>query len=147
MHTSSPAPSLPCHCANLRRAARAVSRYYDAHLAPSGLTVAQYSLLRALSRLEPATAGELGAALALDRTTLVRNLRPLTERHFVAEASEAERRDRRAKPLGLTQDGRDALDVAEPLWRQAQDGVAQALGPDALAALLGGAAALERLTP
>ena len=147
MHTSPPAPASPCHCANLRRAARAVSRYYDAHLAPSGLTVAQYSLLRTLSRLEPATAGELGAALALDRTTLVRNLRPLTERNYVAEAGEAGRRDRRAKPLTLTPAGRDALDVAEPLWRQAQDGVAEALGSDALAALLGGAAALERLAP
>jgi DNA-binding MarR family transcriptional regulator len=147
MHTSSPPPASPCHCANLRRAARAVSRYYDAHLAPSGLTVAQYSLLRALSRLEPATAGELGAALGLDRTTLVRNLRPLTERHFVAEAGETERRDRRAKPLVLTPAGRHALEVAEPLWRHAQHGVAEALGPDALAALLGGAAALERLAP
>ena len=145
MHTSFPPPASPCHCANLRRAARAVSRYYDAHLAPSGLTVAQYSLLRALSRLEPATAGELGAALALDRTTLVRNLRPLTQRNYVTETVEVERRDRRAKPLALTPAGRAALDVAEPLWRQAQHGLAEALGPDALAALLSGPAALERL--
>ena len=147
MHTFTPAPASPCHCANLRRAARAVSRYYDAHLAPSGLTVAQYSLLRALSRLEPATAGELGAALVLDRTTLVRNLRPLTERHFVAEVGAAERRDRRAKPLALTPAGRQALEVADPLWRLAQDGVAEALGPDTLSALLDGATALERLAP
>lgn len=141
--SASPAAS-PCHCANLRRAARAVTRAYDAALAPSGLTVTQYSLLRALLRQQPATAGELGAALGLERTTLVRNLRPLADRGLLAETAA---RDRRAKPLALTPAGRDALDAAEPLWRAAQEQVAATLGQTALTALLAAAAKLEGLAP
>jgi len=153
MHSSSPLPApefpvspaaSPCHCANLRRAARAVTRFYDAALAPSGLTVTQYSLLRTMARLEPATAGDLGPAMALDRTTLVRNLRPLTDRGLIAETAPP---NRRARPLGLTPAGRNALEAAHPLWRAAQQQMAETLGQADLDALLAAAAKLENMGP
>jgi hypothetical protein len=40
---------LSCACANLRRAARVMTRLYDAALRPSGLSVAQFTLLQALN--------------------------------------------------------------------------------------------------
>jgi hypothetical protein len=38
----------PCACTTLRRAARAVTAAYDAALAPSGLRITQFSILRKL---------------------------------------------------------------------------------------------------
>ena len=43
-----------CACITLRRAARAVTAAYDAALAPSGLRITQFSILRRLARLGPA---------------------------------------------------------------------------------------------
>ncbi|EHJ46182.1 transcriptional regulator, MarR family [Solidesulfovibrio carbinoliphilus subsp. oakridgensis] len=129
----------PCHCAKLRRATRAVTRLYDERLAPSGLAVTQYSLLRALSRLEPATAGDLGAAMGLDRTTLVRNLKVLSDRDLVAASPDPA--DGRVRHLRLTEAGRLALAKAEPLWRTAQAELEDRLGRpglDGLAAVLAG---------
>ncbi|WP_300158924.1 MarR family winged helix-turn-helix transcriptional regulator [Solidesulfovibrio sp.] len=133
-------PPSPCHCANLRRAARTLTRRYDAALAPAGLGVAQYSLLRALSRLEPATAGSLGEALDLDRTTLVRNVALLARRGLLAASADAA--DRRVRLLGLTPAGRQTLEAAAPLWEAAQRRLEEDLGPDGRNAL---AAALEAL--
>jgi D-arabinose 1-dehydrogenase-like Zn-dependent alcohol dehydrogenase len=41
----------PCACTTLRRAARAVTAAYDAALAPSGLRITQFFILRRLARL------------------------------------------------------------------------------------------------
>lgn len=38
-------PLLPCACANLRRAARAVTRMYNRELRPTGLELTQFTLL------------------------------------------------------------------------------------------------------
>src|SRR5213080_2504071 len=73
-----PVPSLPCACANMRRAARAVTQLYDAALRPSGLRITQFTLLRALARAGgPMTQDALGELLAVDSTTLSRTLRQL----------------------------------------------------------------------
>ena len=66
-----------CACANLRKAARAVTQLYDAALAPSGLKATQFTLL-VTSRLSgEATINGLAERMAMDRTTLSRNLKPL----------------------------------------------------------------------
>jgi DNA-binding MarR family transcriptional regulator len=68
------APVLPCACANLRRAARAVTRMYNRELQPSGLELTQVTLLMALDRTGEITQGNLGKLLALDSTSLTRML-------------------------------------------------------------------------
>src|SRR5918994_5013719 len=66
-----------CACANLRKAARAVTQLFDAALAPSGLKSTQFTLL-VTSRLSgEATINGLAERMAMDRTTLSRNLKPL----------------------------------------------------------------------
>ena len=70
-------PALPCACANLRRAARAVTRGYEAALKGTGLTPTQHTLLQALDLLGLSPQGALGELLAIDSTTLTRTLRPL----------------------------------------------------------------------
>ena len=69
-----------CACKNLRRSARAVTRLYDEALRPSGLRITQFTLLVAVALSEPVPITRLADALDLDRTTLARDLKPLTER-------------------------------------------------------------------
>jgi DNA-binding MarR family transcriptional regulator len=106
-----------CACFNLRKAARAVTQLYETALAPSGMRATQFSVLTALALVDSAPLSRVADALVMDRTTLTRNLRPLTRRGWVRIEAGADRRERY---LSLTRSGRAALDRALPLWQQAQ---------------------------
>lgn len=101
-------------------------------LAPVGLTVGQYSLLAHLERLEPVSVSVLAEEMELERTTLVRTLKPVLARHWVTDAAEP---GRRSRALTLTGAGRSLLEQARPLWRAAQADVEHRLGEDGVAAL------------
>jgi DNA-binding MarR family transcriptional regulator len=105
-----------CLCLHLQRAARAVARRFDAALRPLNLTSAQFSLLMSLNREEPPSIGSVSALLAVDRTTLTANLKPLERRGLVkVSIDDADKRTRRVK---LTPAGRALLIAAVPIWRQ-----------------------------
>jgi DNA-binding MarR family transcriptional regulator len=108
-----------CLCLHLQRAARAVARRFDDALRPAGLTSGQFSLMMSLNRAEPPTLGQIADALAMDRTTLTANLKPLARRGLVRIT--VDREDRRSRRLALTPKGRTALSAAIPLWRGTQD--------------------------
>src|SRR6267154_4821638 len=103
-----------CLCLHLQRAARAVARRFDELLRPSGLTSGQFSLLMSLNRAEPPTIRSVAELLAMDRTTLTANLKPLERRGLVrVRVDQADRRNRR---LVLTAAGRRHLIAALPAW-------------------------------
>ena len=114
-----------CACFNFRKAARAVTRYYDDMLAPSGLKATQLTMLGAISNLGSARMSELANLVALDKTTLTRNLKPLQAEGLIAITAGA---DRRVRVVGLTRTGMDALERALPLWREAQQRMIEHLG-------------------
>ncbi len=116
-----------CVCVNLRRAARAMSQLYDDALAASGVTITQFSLLRAIGRNQPAPINVLAEELELDRTTLGRNLQPLERDGLIALAAGS---DKRVVEVRFTAAGRAAIERALPLWRQAQRDVAAHLGSE-----------------
>ena len=118
-------PILPCACAQLRRASRAVTRMYDRELRPSGLELSQYTLLMTLGQTGEVTQKVLGKILAIDSTTLTRTLVFLLEQGWVS-AEEGE--DRREKRLSLTAVGRRKLEQARPHWERAQKRLREALG-------------------
>ncbi|MCL4767917.1 MAG: winged helix DNA-binding protein [Hyphomicrobiaceae bacterium] len=107
-----------CLCLHVQRAARAVARRYDEVLRPLGLTNGQFSLMMSLNRPEPPTMGQVSAVLAMDRTTLTANLKPLARRGLLAVA--VDKADRRSRRLRLTPAGRKLLAAALPLWDEAQ---------------------------
>src|SRR6476660_1500932 len=72
-----------CLCLHLQRSARAVGRRFDAALRPLGLTNGQFSLMMSLNRPEAASIGNVSGLLAMDRTTLTANLKPLERRDLV----------------------------------------------------------------
>src|SRR6202022_2174276 len=124
---------LPCACTMLRRATRAVSAAYDAALAPSGLRITQFSVLRTLARLGPLSIARLAAEAALDRSTMGRNLDPLERRGLVRiEVGETDQRERVAH---LTAAGEDAIEAARPYWRAAQERIATLVPPSAIRSL------------
>ncbi len=104
-----------CLCLHTQRAARALARRFDEALKPTGLTNGQFSLLIALDRPQPATMGPVAKLLAMDRTTLTAALKPL-ERQGLVRVN-ANPSDRRSRILELTDEGRDRLAAAIPIWR------------------------------
>lgn len=129
-----------CACQGVRRAARAVSRLYEAALAPVGLTATQFAILVAANLRGPVPLSRLAEVLVLDRTSLYRALRPLERRSALRVVPG---RDRREKDAVLTAAGRRLLAEALPLWRGAQDRMVRALGAGEWARLADG---LSRMT-
>jgi DNA-binding MarR family transcriptional regulator len=114
-----------CACFKLRKAARAVTQYYDAALQPSNLTINQFSLLVALNLAEQVPIGILADELVMDRTTLKRNIE-LLMRDGLAEIVQGN--DKRTKLLKSTEKGRSSLERAIPLWDKAQNSLVARLG-------------------
>lgn len=124
----------PCHCAKLRHASRTVSQIYDRFLEPTGLKITQYALLRQVGRLGPVNMTELAKNMGLDRTTLVRNSKPLEERGLI---SSTPGRNQRVHELCITDQGGKVLEAATAHWEAAQKQIESFLGQDKLDALLG----------
>ena len=115
----------PCVCNMLRMATRAVTQLYDDALRPSGLRASQFSILATIAGRGEANLKQLEAMLAIDQTTLTRNL-GLLERDGLLER--APHPDGRVKAMRLTPAGRRALSIARPLWAQTQKKVLRELG-------------------
>lgn len=124
--TSLPSDS-PCACTSLRKAARAVSRVYDEALSGTGMTIAQFSVLRHVARGGETPLSRLAEALVMDRTSLYRALAPL-ERQGWIEVAQAARG--RARIASLTDAGRAAMEGATGPWRAAQERLIGAFGAD-----------------
>ena len=107
-----------CLCTALRRAALASTALYDEALAPTGLKVTMYRLLKKAAEGEPPSISELAQRMGLDRSTLGRNVRVLEREGLVALRPGGA--DGRERTVALTAGGRDALAAAVPLWRRAQ---------------------------
>ena len=94
-----------------------LSSFYDTLLSPEGLTITQYSLLANIERAGQLSHTVLAEKVGMVRTTLTRNLRPLTRAKWVAAAPG---KDRRQHLLQLTAAGRRKLVRSLPLWEKAQ---------------------------
>jgi DNA-binding MarR family transcriptional regulator len=124
-----------CLVFRVRRAARVLTRLYDEALRPLGIQATQLTLLNAIALCDEAS-GRDGApmsriadVLAMDPTTLSRNLRPLEKSRLVEVRPLPT--DRRVRVASLTRSGRQLIENALPLWRHAHARVVEALGPAA----------------
>lgn len=115
-----------CLCLATQRAARALSRRFDEALKPAGLSSGQFSLMTSLNRPEPPSIGSVASLLAMDRTTLTANLKPLERRGLVSQTVDP--KDRRSRRLALTQAGIEALEMATPIWERVHGEIDAALG-------------------
>lgn len=124
-----PAPIVSgCTCFRLRKLGRLLTQRYDAALAPAGLNVNQFSILRRADHA-PRTIGVLARELGMERTTLTRDLRHLVDAGWIRLAVGD---DARQKRVVVTTAGKQVITRATPLWRAAQDDVDALLGDDAV---------------
>jgi DNA-binding MarR family transcriptional regulator len=116
-----------CVCFNLRWVTRAVTRVFDAEVRRFGLRPTQTPILRALQAKDTWNMADLSDWLGMERTTLLRNLRPL-QRDGLIRSSGTGRGGH--VELAITPKGRTLLTRTLPAWRAAQDKVVAVLGPD-----------------
>jgi DNA-binding MarR family transcriptional regulator len=122
---TTPVPDLPCLCANLRRASRALTQIYDEALRPVALRGPQFTILQTLSLAGEITQGRMAQILALDSTTLTRTLAIMERQGWIARR---EGRDRREWRIQLSKTGRSKFEKALPYWEKAQALVRKRLG-------------------
>ena len=132
-----------CSCVNLRRASRAITRVYDKALEPAELKITQYSVLANVAHSGPLNISKLARMLKLDRTTLVRNLKPLEASGFIEDTEVADPRER---AIQITEPGRLLVARALPYWKLAQKQIKDQLGADGIAQLSLLVTSLEKLS-
>jgi DNA-binding MarR family transcriptional regulator len=114
-----------CISSHLRKAARSVNSLYDDLMRQSGLYANQVMMLIPPYLGGPISISKMAEYTGLDRTTLVRNLKPLEKQGFVTIKTG---RDQRMRIVELTPKGLEALIVAVPLWEEAQRRMLDLLG-------------------
>lgn len=114
-----------CYCTTVRSAARRITALYDDTLAPTGVNVAQFALLKMLEQQGEIALTELGDLLELDRSTIGRNVRVMEKMDLVVLGKGA---DQRVTTVDLTKEGQRVCDVGTPLWDNAQARIKQKLG-------------------
>lgn len=103
-----------CLCLHAQRAARALARRFDEAFRPFGITSGQFSLLNGVNRPAPPTIGAVADLLAMDRSTVTANLKPLERAGLLTVAVDPA--DRRGRRVALTDAGRAVLAQATPVW-------------------------------
>lgn len=121
-----------CACTRVRRAARSLTDIYDEAIRPVGLKITQFSVLRTVARIGPVNISNLAAEMALDRSTLGRNLGVLARERLV---NLTDGDDLRERTVALTPRANRLLEKAVPLWEQAQRRVDLLLGKDGVVTL------------
>lgn len=114
-----------CTCAMLRRASRRVTLAYDEALKPLGLRLTQYSLLASVLRSGGMSITDLAERLAMERTTLTRNLRPLEAAGWLKVKPGP---DRRSRAVEITATGRALIEEAFPRWQAAERDLRKSMG-------------------
>jgi DNA-binding MarR family transcriptional regulator len=107
-----------CNCTALRKAARRLTRFYDACLAEVGLRGTQYAILLYLSRQGATTIGALADAMVTDRTTAGHTIKPLERDHLVS--IDVDPADRRSRLISLTEQGARKVEDGRKAWNKAQ---------------------------
>jgi DNA-binding MarR family transcriptional regulator len=116
-----------CVSFNIRRTARSVSNVFDAALRPVGLRSTTFTILVAVAKAEPVAIGVLSKTLAIDPTTMTRNLRLMQKRAFLAVSARSRNRQRFVTLLPM---GRTALIRSIPVWQHTQMQFLNRIGQD-----------------
>jgi DNA-binding MarR family transcriptional regulator len=125
-------PPRGCTSFQLRQLMRRVGLLYDAELATVGLKTTQYSLLSCVLKLGPLRPVDLARAMAMEPSTLTRNLKPLQAAGWVTLGAGP---DGRSRTVSITPAGQALREQARQRWRVAQDRLNLTLGEQRVAAL------------
>jgi DNA-binding MarR family transcriptional regulator len=116
---------LPCYCATVRQAARAITALYEQMLADSGLHATQYTALQLLDSAPNLSTTELAEALGIDQTTATRTLALIKKAGLASDTIGLDRRQRR---WALSAQGQSLVRQLTPRWEAAQEAFEKRLG-------------------
>ena len=116
-----------CAGLNIRLAARRITRFLEARMEGTGLSLALFGLMVHIAAARDDTIGALAERSGLDQSTLSRNLRSL-ERDGLVEIAIVEQ-DLRRRAVWLTEKGARRLEAALPAWRRAHAALAEVIDP------------------
>jgi DNA-binding MarR family transcriptional regulator len=122
-----------CVCFNLRRVTRVVTQFFDAEMRRHGIRSTQGTILAVLHTTGPSNMAEVSEILGMERTTLLRNLRPLQRDGLVTVEGGGQGG---YVELSLTTKGRKQIEKLTPAWETAQRTAVQVLGEKRWSALL-----------
>lgn len=116
-----------CMCFNIRKSTRLLTSYYDRIIGAAGIKTTQLSLLMTVLLRDKANLSQLANMLGMDRTTLSRNVRLLEQKGLITVTPGEDKREQR---IDLTDKGRETVNLAIPLWEQAQAEMAERFGEE-----------------
>ena len=125
-----------CNCFTVRKAARQISRFCDAHLQPTGLRITQFLILATFERSEERR-GERTRRTPRHRTAATGKMLGFLERDSLVKIQPSPT-DGRSRIIELTHQGQALFETAEPLWREAQRQFEQMNGTENARALRAG---------
>ena len=108
---------LSCKCFKMRKASRVVTQFYDKKLKPVGIRITQFTILSLIATSKNKTLISLAEELLMDRTTLTRGLNILLKEKLIEQIKT---KDSRKKIMKLTDKGHKKLEMAIPLWLEAE---------------------------
>lgn len=114
-----------CVCFNLRWVARSITQFFDAEMRLHGIRPTQITILQSLSARKNWSMADLSEWLGMDRTTLLRNLRPLQRDGLINTAGGG--RGSRVD-LSITEEGLQKIKESMPAWKIAQSAAVKTLG-------------------
>src|SRR6202008_1958957 len=103
-----------CNCNALRKASRQITRFYDAHLEPTGLRITKFLTLAALNEVGMAGINALAERLDIGRAAMGKMIGFL-ERDGLIRLGPSPT-DGRSRLIELTEKGRRVPAQASPLW-------------------------------
>ena len=122
-----------CACDQLRRVTRFATQVYDNGFVASGLRITQLPIFVGLASEGDLPLSLLAEGLALDRTTLTRNLKVLEDRGLIRTYEDEN--DARVRMVSMTLEGSAILKGALEHWTLVQAHVEERFGRDRLKAL------------
>ncbi|WP_413711744.1 MarR family winged helix-turn-helix transcriptional regulator [Rhizobium sp. Rhizsp82] len=125
-------PTELCYSLATRQFSRLLGRIYQKHMQPSGISAGDFAIFEFLSQCGEMTMVELTTKLVMDRTTLVRTLKPLQDAGYIV--AKPDPTEPRRLNLHLTDAGDAKRREATALWNAAQAEVERTIGkPQAFA--------------
>ncbi len=122
-----------CPCPKVKKLDRLLTRRMDAILGAAGLTAVQFFTLRLLERVGPIVINEFANLMAMDRTTLSRNLKIMDQAGWLTVKLDPE--DSRHRVAAITPKGTQLHHKAKKLWETEQRFLLKTLGQKRLLAL------------
>lgn len=117
-----------CLVRRVRTLNRVLTNIYDEELRPFGLKSSQLNLLVVIAKRGPVRRIDIGKVIALDPSTLTRNLSVMQANGWIEDVLEGT--DGRGNPVRLTAKGLKLIERIAPAWRKAQARTSKFLGKD-----------------